>query len=266
MKNLIMTPAVGLETSPLEIFLKTLRRYYKDEILILLGKKDHLLKELAKKYKCLTQEVEIHKHSIQMKRYEFFYNFLNSSTYKKVLFCDSRDIYFQSDPFEYNFKSPINFFSEGRLIRNCKINSNWINKTYGNDVLEELKDKEIICFGTIIADQKNMLKYLKEMNFMVKKYPYKKRLKFLLTFRRDKNGRGCDQAYGTYLVYKKYFKDFEIHSNSTGPIATVYYLKNLKFNNNSILVNDKDIPYKVVHQYDKRWKEFEENFKIFTNF
>jgi len=225
-----MTPAIGLEKLSLEIFLKTLRRYYSDEILLLLGKDDLILKELAKKYNCLVKEISAHKHSIQMKRYKIFLEFLKKTSYKNIFFCDSRDIYFQSDPFKYEYSPTINFFSEGKLIKDCKVNSNWIDKTYGKIILDEFKDKEIICFGTILANHENMLKYLKEMNYMVKKYPYKKRLKYLLTFRRDKKGRGCDQAYGTYLVYKNYFKNFKIHSNSCGPVATVYYLKKINFN------------------------------------
>ena len=63
---------------------------------------------------------------------------------------------------------------------------------------------------------------------MVKKYPYKKRLKYLLTFRRDKNGRGCNQAYGTYLVYKNYFKNFKIHSNSPVQLP-LYIILKIKF-------------------------------------
>ena len=47
------------------------------------------------------------------------------------------------------------------------------------------------------------------------------------------------KLYGTYLVYKNYFKNFKIHLNSLGPIATVYYLKNIIFNKNSNLINEK---------------------------
>ena len=264
MKNLVMTPAVGLESQPLNIFLKTLRRNYNDEILLLLGKDDFKLKELAENYKCLVKEVSTHKHSIQTMRYKLFSDFLKKNSYKNIFLCDSRDIYFQSDPFNYEYSPTINFFSEDRLIKDCKINSNWINKTYGEVILNDLKNKEIICTGTVLANLENMIKYLDEMSLMAKKYPYKKRLKYLLTFRRDKNGRGCDQAYGAYLVHKNYFQNFKIHSNSFGPIATVYYLKNINFNKDSNLVNEKNQPYNVVHQYDKRWFEFEKNFKIYT--
>jgi hypothetical protein len=100
------------------------------------------------------------------------------------------------------------------------------------------------------------------MNEMIKKFPFKKRLKYLLTFRRDKEGRGCDQAYCNFITYKKYFKDSYLYSNHKGPIATVYYLKKIKFNGESQLINELGKPYLIVHQYDKRWSEFSEKVKL----
>ena len=97
------------------------------------------------------------------------------------------------------------------------------------------------------------------MDKMSKKYPYKKRLKYLLTFRRDKEGRGCDQSYAAYLIYKKILENIKIYSNSLGPVATVYHLNDYNFNKNEELINSKKEPYVVVHQYDKRWEIFKDN-------
>ena len=50
---------------------------------------------------------------IQLKRYKYFSNILQkNNNYNKVLFCDCRDIYFQSNPFEHEYKGGINFFQE----------------------------------------------------------------------------------------------------------------------------------------------------------
>ena len=97
------------------------------------------------------------------------------------------------------------------------------------------------------------------MHMMSKKFPFKKRLKYLLTFRRDKEGRGCDQSYAAYLIYNKILKDINVYGNSSGPVATVYHLDNYKFNNRNELINNKNEPYVVVHQYDKKWEVFEES-------
>ena len=96
------------------------------------------------------------------------------------------------------------------------------------------------------------------MKMMSKKFPYKKRLKFFLTFRRDKEGRGCDQSYAAYLVYNNILSNLKIYSNKLGPFATVYHLTNLKFNEDNVLLNQNNKPYILVHQYDKKWNIFKE--------
>ena len=134
-----------------------------------------------------------------------------------------------------------------------------MNKTLGGNIFNELKKKQIICCGTVMGKTESFKKYAFEMDRMSKKYPYKKRLKYLLTFRRDKEGRGCDQSYAAYLIYNKILENVKIYSNSQGPVATVYHLNNYKFNNKNELINSKNQPYVVVHQYDKKWEEFEKS-------
>ena len=56
---------------------------------------------------------------------------------------------------------------------------------------------------------------------------------------------------------QKILKNIKIYSNSLGPVATVYHLNNYKFNDKNELVNSKNEPYIVVHQYDKKWEVFE---------
>ena len=87
---------------------------------------------------------------------------------------------------------------------------------------------------------------------------YKKRLKYLITFRRDKNGRGVDQAYANYIAHNNLIKNSMLYENETGPVATVYHLEKIKFNEKSELTNLLNQPYTIVHQYDKRWEEFSE--------
>ena len=45
MKNVIITPAVGLGNQEVEFFLKSLRKYYSDDIYFLVGKNDNDLKK-----------------------------------------------------------------------------------------------------------------------------------------------------------------------------------------------------------------------------
>ena len=260
MNNIIITPAIGMPSNDIILFLSSLRRFYNGEVLFFVSKKDHQLKKNIKYYDASYIEVNSHKHEIIIKRYRILIDFLKSKkNINNIFFCDSRDIYFQSDPFKYSYESSLNFFSEEANIEDCTINSQWMNKTLGQKTFEELRKKHVVCCGTVMGTVDAFHNYSNQMDMMSKKYPYKKRLKYLLTFRRDKEGRGCDQSYAAYLIYKNILKNFKIYSNSLGPVATVYHLNNYRFNNKNELINNKGEPYIVVHQYDKRWDEFKDS-------
>ena len=264
-KNLILSAAFGYGVQQLELFLKSLRKFYKDDICFVVGINDLKLEEELKKYNCTTLKMNVDKRDIQLKRYEIFYDYLKNSNYDNILCCDSRDIYFQSNPFEFNFKKPINFFQEDVLIKDCPYNSNWILKTYEKKGYELVKNKTILCSGTVLGQKEKMLDYLNLMKNNIKKFKYKKSLKYLLTFRRDPQGRGCDQGHANYIVNNDLIKDYSFHSNENGPVATVFYLKKIQFDKHSNLLNSNYIPYSIVHQYDKRWDEFIDAVKNIKN-
>ena len=264
-KNLILSAAFGFGVQQLELFLKSLRKFYKDDICFVVGINDLKLEEELKKYNCTTLKMNVDKRDIQLKRYEIFYDYLKNSNYDNILCCDSRDIYFQSNPFEFNFKKPINFFQEDVLIKDCPYNSNWILKTYEKKGYELVKNKTKLCSGTILGQKEKMLDYLNIMKNNIEKFKYKKTLKYLLTFRRDPEGRGCDQGHANYIVNNDLIKDYSFYSNENGPVATVFYLKKIKFDKNSNLLNSSNVPYSIVHQYDKRSDEFMNAIKNIKN-
>ena len=127
-KDLILSAAIGYKFNQLEFFIKSLRNYYKGTVTFLIGKNDHELEDNLKKFNCEIIKVQINKKEIQFKRYKIFLDYLKNKNFKNILLCDSRDIYFQSNPFEFNYNGQINFFLEDQKIKNCPYNSNWIKK------------------------------------------------------------------------------------------------------------------------------------------
>ncbi len=263
MKNLILSAACGLDPNQIEFFLKTLRKHYKDDVIFLVQKKDLEIKQFLKNYNCNFLEINEHKFDVQLKRYFYYLKILEKKEYKNILLCDSRDIYFQSNPFDYPFKGSINFFLEDKKIEDCPYNSNWIIKTYGQEKYKNLSEKIIICSGTTLGTFQGIKSYLKLMLEQAKNYKYKKQLKYLLTFRRDKEGRGCDQAHANYIAHNNLVNNSFFYKNDSGPIATVFHLKKISFDEKFQLINANNKPYSVVHQYDKRWEEFKDNLKEF---
>ena len=97
-------------------------------------------------------------------------------------------------------------------------------------VLNELSENIISCGGTILGLHNSIEKFLRLMIEETSKHKFKKRLKYILTFRRDKGGRGSDQAHGNFIAHKNLIKNSYFYSNEGGPIATVYHLKKINFN------------------------------------
>ena len=199
---------------------------------------------------------KIDKRDIQSKRYEIFLEFLKDKNYNNVLCCDSRDIYFQSNPFDFNYQNSINFFLEDKKIKNCPYNSNWIIKTYGLSGFNEVSDKIILCSGTVLGSLEKIKEYLTLMKDKILKNKYAKSFKYFITLRRDPESRGCDQGHANYLINKNYIKECAFYANNEGPVATVYYLKKIVFDKQLRLLDSNSNPYLIVHQYDKRWDEF----------
>jgi hypothetical protein len=255
-KNLILTAAVGYQFNQIEFFIKSLRKYYFEDICFIIGNKDFKLESGLKKYDCKIIKTKISKKKIQFKRYEIFSKYIDNKKFKNIFLCDARDIYFQENPFKYKYEGPINFFLEDYQIRKCPYNSNWINKIYGKDEFEKISDKTILCSGTILGDLKKINEYLNIMKNHITKFKYKKRLKYFLTFRTDPEGRGCDQGHANYIAHSELIKNIKFYSNSKGPVATVFYLNKIIFDKDSKLINELGHPYLIVHQYDKRYDEF----------
>lgn len=259
-KNLVISAAFGFDISQLELFIKSLRKYYLGKVCFIIGENDYKIERELKKYNCICIKKKVDKRDIQLKRYNFFLEFLISGpTYDNILFCDSRDIFFQNDPFDFNYKGFINFFLEDKKIIDCPYNSEWMIGTYGKKTLRNLSDKIISCGGTVLGKHNSMLEYLKLMIEEIKKHKFKKRLKYLITFRRDPKARGSDQSHGNFIAHNKLINNSFFYTNKDGPIATIYYLKKIKFNNQLQLINSSGKPYHIVHQYDKRWSEMKES-------
>ena len=106
-KNLVLSAAVGYKFEQIEFFIKSLRKFYKEEVCIVIDAKNTELEKKLKDYNCNTINTQIGKNETINRRNEIFTNYLKDKNYKNILLCDSRDIYFQGNPFKYDYKGPI---------------------------------------------------------------------------------------------------------------------------------------------------------------
>ena len=115
-KNLILSAAIGYQWSELKIFVKSLRKISKDRVILIVDKN---INEITKK-KFNHYDIEYianskkNNYGIAQERYEIYQSILEKLKHKpkKVLLTDSRDVVFQSNIFNHNFKKPLNFLKK----------------------------------------------------------------------------------------------------------------------------------------------------------
>ena len=187
-KNLILSAAIGYQWSELKIFVKSLRKISKDRVILIVDKN---INEITKK-KFNHYDIEYianskkNNYGIAQERYEIYQSILEKLKHKpkKVLLTDSRDVAFQSNIFNHNFKKPLNFFLEKEKILNDTRNIRWLKRTVGTKEFEKIKDKNICCSGTTLGNYDEIIKYTNLMKKNLILFPYKRPLRHIITFKK----------------------------------------------------------------------------------
>jgi hypothetical protein len=231
--------------------------------------------------------------TVAVTRYEIYWlMLLNYNTDRWMLLVDSRDTYFQSNPFaavprktDPTGNSGLLYFygenAESTRIGLSKMNSKWLTNAYGEFVANCLKDKPIICSGATMGEQVALETYLRAM------VAESDDTQVVIV--------GADQGFHNFLYYSHKLRNANaIHSivvfdqgtgivNNMGAMRT----KDLKEWGNGKIYEETDEPNgkkgvrvlnwdgsvsPVVHQYDRhhvlssfllrrRGAEFEQEFK-----
>lgn len=245
MTKLIMGAALGYRTNLLEPFIFSLRRHYQGNVVILTNPLSKEELAFFEKYNIFTYELDEplkNPKDIQVQRYFYYKDCLsNFDQLDRILICDVRDVMFQDDPFKGSEGWPLEFFEEPCLFRNCTANAPWIAGIYGNEGLEIVKDKYVICSGTTMGSQQGISKYLDVMTNEINRIWATGRPLF----------QGEDQPIHNYLIYTNSFNSYNFYSNGRGPITTVHHQQQLTFNRKGQLLNEDGTPTPVIHQWDR---------------
>ena len=163
--------------------------------------------------------------------------------YRCVLLSDSRDVVFQGNPFpEVNPQTLSVFEHDPSVIYGHEddfyggVDTKWTAKMFGNQVVNNLNGKRIICAGTIMGSPKVMQQYLTYME------------KEILSHKSNT----IDQSIHNKLIYLDLPGSlFQIHSNVSGPILTLHAIDEQSYDiqDQQVMVNGKVVP--VLHQYDR---------------
>lgn len=262
-KNLILGTAMSYNLEDVNIFINSFREYNMNDDIVLLT--DESTYNNVEKFSennnvklilIKDKDIDINPNNI---RYGLYYKFLKENQYNKIILSDVKDVVFQKNPFEELYDDKFLYFFEedsSESIGNNTYSDMWIKSSLGNQVLEKIKGKPIICSGITIGSYANILIYLTKMINIFNVIKTQKPEAY--------NIIGLDQGIHIYIGYleNKNFINFQTKKNGD-IIATIGIT--LHNNPNDIIVKDgviclKDSHPPIVHQYNRN-PELEKLFK-----
>ncbi len=101
------------------------------------------------------------------RRFEPVIEFLKKNTFRYVIWTDTRDVVFQSDPVPYletMFPAQIAFAGLGHISLGCKYNDRWIwEASLDSAIHEEVRRQETLACGTFAGVHEVMLDLIQDM-------------------------------------------------------------------------------------------------------
>jgi len=161
---------------------------------------------------------------------------------ERVLMCDCRDVYFQTDPFADWPGSGLHAFQEHESVSigQCDHHRRWITLLAGTQTLERIAENPRVCAGTIMADRESALAFLTKMVEM--------------TYGAlSLEAHDGDQGLFNVLVYQKLIPDIVLHRNGTSSVYTCSGMpdENVSTDGEGFItrLNGSRVP--ILHQYDR---------------
>ena len=178
----------------------------------------------------------------------------HAGEFRYVIWTDVVDLVFQSDPIEWldlNVQDNIQILvaKEGWLIKNQSINDIWIKRLVSGDEYENLREKEVLCSGSIFGNADPMLKLFEAMCSM---------------FSPANDMQGIDQGVFNVLMRRPQFNDISwVPDPLQGLVSTcgifladsdpnIWTIKPPVFDRATGLVcTENGQPFCLAHQYNR---------------
>ena len=252
MKNLILGVAKGYDWYTLEPFINSYAKNCSDAELVLFVDK---ISDFHR-YKMIQAGATLENFPEELKgipnntRWKLFLDYLEAhgDDYEQIFITDTRDVIFQADLFApyKHLSNWLGCVTEADDIGGSKtgdnVNYRWIVSCFGKDMAEKLREKKIICCGTVIGSSHEMKIFCREL--------WK-----ILAYKTDDI---FDQAVTNCLVYNGLMpikNIFELDSDISAILTVaLFVVKNpVGIYNNVLLRSDYSVPA-VVHQYERNNK------------
>lgn len=249
--NLVLGAIYGYDWEKVKHFVVSLRKHYTGKIGFIVDVGVTCDEEMMNKLS--EYDVNCHlytkslssNHEIQNNRFELYSDIIkeNYEDVKNIFITDVRDVIFQDDPFVYGLNTDLEFYYEPATFAECPCNSWWIKTMCGEEIFQEMKDKYIVCCGTIMGSRQGLLRYLEV---------FKQEFENMRSAGRIFIG-GEDTVAHNRLIYTNRVPGvLSIKYNGRGAVSTMEHQKIFKFDDHGRYLNDDDKPTPVIHQWDRK--------------
>ena len=252
--NLLLGAAVNYAPEQLKNYILSFRKFNSSDDIVILtdDKSKQSLEEYYSDFNVKFVVSDFSKYEMPIHNSRIFISLeyiQSNSQYSNVLITDTRDVVFQSNPFEDLPENFLYVFEEDSNVPIEKEYNNalWIEAIYGEDHYLEIADKNILCVGTLLGSRNRMIELLQLMSKTINEVEASV-LKHLFV----------DQVVLNHLVHSNLI-DCEIKRNGeiVGTLAISvalleadpYDIVSLRIRDKKVVVNNRTPA--VLHQYDR---------------
>ncbi len=182
---------------------------------------------------------------LRYRRYWLYAEFLrqHAADFDRVMLTDSRDVFFQADPFSWEMSPGVHCVLEEPQVRlgHCPLHRRWLGFQFGREFVKQHAERTASCSGTTFGDTASILEYLAQMKTVI------------MQARSLAKISGGDQGIHNFLLIEKKLKHVTIHANRRGPVLTMGVMQagDYRLNSAGRALNDDGGVPPVLHQYDR---------------
>jgi hypothetical protein len=218
-RRLVLGAAVGFGVEQVHVFVESLRATgYTGDVMMLVRWPGFEITRYLKRHGVHPMRIfqtRSFSRSPHARRYTVYSDYLreHADRYDQVMLSDTRDVVFQTHPFEGLTGTHCHFFLESsvRTIGTDETNARWVKGVFSAEDAAALAPKRISCSGITIGGTRAMITYLNRMKQRIDEVPYR-------IYREI--GHGYDQGLHNGLVYlDKSIDGVTVENN--GHIATM---------------------------------------------
>jgi hypothetical protein len=182
---------------------------------------------------------------VMCSRFAWYERFLRKEghRYDRVILTDLRDVIFQSDPFTWPVRHPLEIFLEDNaFIGEDPMNTGWIEQATDRATVQMLKGRPVSCAGVTIGDIHSMRHYLSVMTNLFVTHGWKFPVEEYI-----------DQGIHNFAIYKPLKEHCTLLRNFSGPVLTMQTIpaSALALHPDGALHNIDGSIIPILHQYDR---------------